>query len=64
MPRAFAPPGAASTTDEVLGHALVTDLAAGEAVTATRVGTRAGPIAVLLGDDVMERGHPLLGDML
>lgn len=46
VPRAFAPPGAASTTDDVVGHALVADLAAGEAVTATRIGTRAGPIAV------------------
>lgn len=45
FPTSFAPPGAASTVEEVIGRALMTDLRAGEAVTATRVGTEAGPIA-------------------
>lgn len=45
VPSAFAPPGAAETPDEVLGRTLLTDLAVGEFVTETRVGTRAGPIA-------------------
>ncbi|MFM7719362.1 MAG: Flp pilus assembly protein CpaB [Actinomycetota bacterium] len=45
VPTAFAPPGAAGTTAEVVGRALVSDLAEGEVVTATRIGTRAGPIA-------------------
>ena len=45
VPTAFAPPGAARATDEVVGRALLSDLAAGEAVTATRIGVRAGPIA-------------------
>lgn len=45
VPIAFAPPGAASATDEVVGRALLTDLEPGEPVTATRLGTRAGPIA-------------------
>lgn len=45
VPVAFAPPGAARTTDAVVGRALLTDLDVGEAVTATRIGTRAGPIA-------------------
>ena len=46
VPRAFAPPGAADAVDAAVGHALVVDIAAGEAVTATRIGTQAGPIAV------------------
>lgn len=45
VPTAFAPPGAAHATDEVVGRTLLTDLAVGEAVTETRVGTEAGPIA-------------------
>lgn len=45
VPVAFAPPGAARTVEAVVGRALLTDLEAGEAVTATRLGTRAGPIA-------------------
>lgn len=45
VPVAFAPPGAAASADAVVGRALLTDLDAGEAVTATRIGTRAGPIA-------------------
>ena len=46
VPRAFVPPGAADAADDVVGHALVADIAAGEVLTATRVGTQAGPIAV------------------
>lgn len=45
VPAVFAPPGAAGAMDEVLGRALMTDLSAGEAVTATRIGSEAGPIA-------------------
>lgn len=45
VPVAFAPPGAAADAEEVVGRVVLTDLDAGEAVTATRLGTRAGPIA-------------------
>jgi Flp pilus assembly protein CpaB len=45
IPIAFAPPGAVATVDAVVGRTLLTDLDVGEAVTATRLGTRAGPIA-------------------
>lgn len=45
VPTAFAPPGAAPGVDELVGRTLLTDLAIGEAVTETRVGTEAGPIA-------------------
>lgn len=45
VPAAFAAPDAPRTIEEVVGRTLLTDLDAGEAVTATRIGTRAGPIA-------------------
>lgn len=45
VPGAFAPPGAATNAEAVVGRTLLTDLEPGEAVTATRIGTRAGPIA-------------------
>lgn len=50
VPTAFAPPGAAHDTDEMVGRTLLTDLAVGEAVTETRVGTEAGPIASQVPD--------------
>ena len=45
MPSAFAPPGAFRTAEEAVGRTLASDLAAGEAVTATRVGGAGGPVA-------------------
>lgn len=45
VPLAFVPPGAATAAEEVVGRALLTDLEPGEAITGTRIGARAGPIA-------------------
>ena len=45
MPSAFAPPGALRSIDEALGATLVADLAEGEPVTRTRIGTSGGPVA-------------------
>lgn len=51
VPGSLAPPGAATAVETVLGRVLASDLAAGEAVTATRLaGSRAGPVAGLVGD--------------
>lgn len=48
VPSAYAPPGAFATTGAVVGRSLATDLAAGEAVTRTRVGGAGGPVASLV----------------
>ena len=49
MPRAFAPPGAFRDIPRAAGRAALTDLAAGEAVTETRLArVRAGPVASLV----------------
>lgn len=45
VPSAFAPPGALRSIAEAVGDTLVSDLAEGEAVTRTRVGTAGGPVA-------------------
>jgi Flp pilus assembly protein CpaB len=45
VPSAFAEPGAFRSAGEVLGRTLVSDLAEGETVTRTRVGTAGGPVA-------------------
>lgn len=45
VPAAFAPPGALRSIAEAVGDTLVSDLAEGEAVTRTRVGTAGGPVA-------------------
>ena len=45
VPSAFAPPGALRSIADAVGRTLVSDLAAGEAVTRTRVGTAGGPVA-------------------
>jgi pilus assembly protein CpaB len=45
VPSAFAPPGGLRSIAEAVGRTLVSDLAEGEAVTATRVGTVGGPVA-------------------
>jgi Flp pilus assembly protein CpaB len=48
VPSAFAPPGTFGTAAAVAGRTLATDLAAGEAVTRTRVGGAGGPVASLV----------------
>lgn len=45
VPSAFAPPGALRSIADAVGETLVSDLAEGEAVTRTRVGTTGGPVA-------------------
>jgi Flp pilus assembly protein CpaB len=49
MPKAYAPPGSFSSIDRAAGRVALGDLAAGEAVTATRLArVRAGPVASLV----------------
>ena len=48
VPAAFAPPGSLRTVDAALGRTLVSDVAAGEAVTRTRVSVSGGPVASLV----------------
>jgi pilus assembly protein CpaB len=48
IPSAYAPPGAFGAAGTVIGRTLATDLAAGEAVTRTRVGGAGGPVASLV----------------
>ncbi len=49
LPSAFAPPGALADTAGVEGRTLVSDLAEGEVLTRTRLGTEgAGPVAALV----------------
>jgi hypothetical protein len=49
VPGSLAPPGAASGVDALLGRVLAVDMAAGEAVTETRLaGAGAGPVAGLV----------------
>jgi pilus assembly protein CpaB len=51
VPASLEPPGAVPGVDALVGRVLVSDLAAGEAVTETRLaGARAGPVAVLVPD--------------
>ena len=45
VPAAFVPPGAIRSIDAVVGATLVADIAEGEAVTRTRLGTDGGPVA-------------------
>ena len=45
VPSAFAPPGALRSIDDAVGRTLVADLAEGEALTRTRIGTTGGPVA-------------------
>jgi Flp pilus assembly protein CpaB len=45
VPSAFAPPGAIRSVDDAVGATLASDLAEGEPVTRTRVGTAGGPVA-------------------
>ena len=45
VPSAFAPPGALRSVQDAVGRTLVADLAEGEAVTRTRIGTSGGPVA-------------------
>jgi Flp pilus assembly protein CpaB len=49
MPKAYAPPGSFSSIDQAAGRVALGDLAAGEAVTETRLArVRAGPVASLV----------------
>jgi Flp pilus assembly protein CpaB len=48
IPSAYAPPGAFGAVGSVVGRTLAADLAAGEAVTRTRVGGAGGPVASLV----------------
>ena len=45
IPSAFAPPGAIGSVRDAIGATLASDLAEGEALTRTRVGTAGGPVA-------------------
>jgi Flp pilus assembly protein CpaB len=48
MPSAFAPPGALRTAEDAVGRTLASDVAAGEAITRTRVSATGGPVASLV----------------
>ncbi len=48
VPAAFAPPGRIASPHALAGRTLVSDLAEGETVTRTRVGTSGGPVASLV----------------
>jgi Flp pilus assembly protein CpaB len=49
IPSGYAPPGALHRVQEAIGHTLVSDVAAGEAITRTRIGSgHSGPIASLV----------------
>jgi pilus assembly protein CpaB len=45
VPAAFLPPGAIRSIDDVIGQTLVSDIAEGEALTRTRIGSAGGPVA-------------------
>ena len=48
MPSTYAPPGAVAALEDAVGRTLVSDVAEGEAVTATRVSVAGGPVASLV----------------
>jgi Flp pilus assembly protein CpaB len=48
MPSEYAPPGTLHSVEEAVGRTLGSDLAEGEAVTATRVGGAGGPVSSLV----------------
>ena len=49
IPEGYAPPGGLRRVQDAAGHTLVSDVAAGEAITRTRIGSEhAGPIASLV----------------
>lgn len=48
VPRAFAPPGRVASPASVAGEVLASDVAEGEAITPTRLGTAGGPVASLV----------------
>jgi pilus assembly protein CpaB len=45
VPEAFAQPGALRSIEQAVGHALVADIAQGEVLTRTRIGSSGGPVA-------------------
>jgi Flp pilus assembly protein CpaB len=48
VPGAYVPPGAIGSVEEAVGQTLVADLAEGEPLTRTRIGTTGGPVAALV----------------
>jgi len=48
VPSAYAPPGAIGSVDDAAGQTLVSDLAEGEPLTKTRIGSAGGPVASLV----------------
>ena len=48
VPSAYAPPGAVSGVARAVGRAVVGDLAAGEAITVTRLAVASGPVASIV----------------
>jgi Flp pilus assembly protein CpaB len=48
IPDAYAPPGSVHVASEAVGQILVSDVAAGEAITATRTSVAGGPVASLV----------------
>ncbi len=48
VPSSMAPPASLATVDAALGEVVLTDLAAGEIVTSTRLGGDGGPLAALV----------------
>ena len=48
IPSAYAPPGAIGSLEDAIGQTLVSDLAEGEPLTRTRIGSAGGPVASLV----------------
>jgi Flp pilus assembly protein CpaB len=48
IPSAYAPPGALASPQDAVGAVLVSDLAEGEVITRTRIGSAGGPVASLV----------------
>lgn len=48
IPDRFLPPGTSSSLEEVAGHVLSSDVAAGEPITLVRLTSRGGPVAALV----------------
>jgi pilus assembly protein CpaB len=48
IPHAYAPPGSLRVVSDAVGQTLVSDVAAGEAITATRISVSGGPVASLV----------------
>jgi Flp pilus assembly protein CpaB len=57
VPAGFAPPGRVASPSAVDGRTLVSDVAAGEAITRTRLAVAGGPVAALVPDGL--RAFPI-----